>query len=254
MRRSKGWLRSIGAAAVIGAAAAGMSGCTAGMPDVVKIENAENTANTITVSGEEEVKIAPDMAEVLYSVRTQAADAGQCQEENAKNLAQTVETLKSLGVEESSIQTSSYGLNPIYNWKSGNQEITGYEMNAELTVSDLPIDRVGEILAQSVTAGVNQISSVNYFSSTYDEQYQEALKGAVEMARRKAEVLAAADGKTVKEVASMEEYGYNPTARYSTGYAGSGSMMKAESSAADVAVMPGEISIEAQINVTFTME
>ena len=65
-------------------------------------------------------------------------------------------------------------------------------MNTEITVSDIPIDQAGEILSQSVTAGVNQIESVTYFSSQYDENYQEALKGAVAMARSKAEAMAEA--------------------------------------------------------------
>ena len=66
-----------------------------------------------------------------------------------------------------------------------------------------------------MTAGVNQIESVTYFSSQYDESYQEALKGAVAMARSKAEAMAEASGKKLSSVVDIQEYGYNPQARYS---------------------------------------
>ena len=53
------------------------------------------------------------------------------------------------------MQTSSYGLDPIYDWNSSTQEITGYEMRTSLTVSDVPIDQAGEMISKAVEAGVN---------------------------------------------------------------------------------------------------
>ena len=91
------------------------------IPDTVKVQQGDSSDNRITVSGMEEVKAVPDMAQIQYSVYTQAATAQECQEENAKNVNQTLETLKGLGVEEKSIQTSDYGLSPIYDWNSGHQ-------------------------------------------------------------------------------------------------------------------------------------
>ncbi len=90
-----------------------------------------------------------------------------------------------LGVDEKSIQTSSYGLSPVHDWNSPTQEITGYEMTTRLTVSDIPIENAGTIMSQSVAAGVNGIDSVSYFASSYDESYQEALREPWQWHRRK---------------------------------------------------------------------
>ena len=95
-------------------------------------------------------------------------------------------------------------------------------MNTQLTVSDIPIDEAGSIMSQSVVAGVNSIDNVSYFCSTYDESYQEALKKAIEMDKGKASAMAEASGRTLGEVSNVEEYGYNPYARY-TGYMRGGS-------------------------------
>ena len=67
------------------------------IPDTVKVQQGDIADNRITVSGMEEVKAVPDMAQIQYSVYTQAATAQECQEENAKNVNQTLETLKGLG-------------------------------------------------------------------------------------------------------------------------------------------------------------
>ena len=121
--------RNMALAAACVLTATGLWGCSTSVqiPDTVKVQQGDSSDNRITVSGMEEVKAVPDMAQIQYSVYTQAATAQECQEENAKNVNQTLETLKGLGVEEKSIQTSDYGLSPIYDWNSGRQKITGYQ-------------------------------------------------------------------------------------------------------------------------------
>lgn len=245
-----------GLSAAVAAMAMGLGGCAAGtqFPDTLKVQNVDSTSNVITVTGREEVKVVPDMAQIEYSINTREDTAEACQTQNSKDLAKAIETLKSLGVEEKSIQTSSYGLNPINDWNSPKQEITGYEMTTRLTVSDIPIADAGAIISQTVAAGVNGIDSVSYFSSSYDENYQEALKGAMAMAKAKAEALAEASGKTLAGVSHVEESGYNPYVRNSTYGPGGGAKTEALAAAADMAVMPGEVSVEAQVTVDFEIQ
>lgn len=237
-------------------AATQLSGCTSTVqvPDTVKVQNLGAAENVITVTGREEVKVVPDMAQIDYSIYTREDTADACQAKNAKDLEAAIETLKGLGVEETSIQTSSYGLSPIHNWNSDRQEITGYEMTTSLTVSDIPIDSAGAIITQSVASGVNGINSVSYFSSNYDASYQEALKGAMEVARAKADALAEASGKTIAGVVHVEEAGYNPYTRYSSYSAGAGAKQAVqETMSADMAVMPGQVSVEAQVTVNYEL-
>lgn len=251
--------KQVYAAGLITALAAvslGLGGCVPGaqLPDTLKVQSVDSTDNKITVTGQEEVRTVPDMADIQYSIYTKKDTAAECQEQNNKDLNTAIQTLKSLGVDEKSIQTSSYGLSPINDWNSSNRDITGYEMTTQLTLSNIPIDNVGNILSESVAAGVNGIDSVSYFSSKYDASYQEALKGAMAMAKAKAEALAEASGKSITGVSHVEEYGYNPDAR-NAAYAGAGSM-KAETMAAqaDMAVMPGEVSVKAQVTVDYEMQ
>lgn len=224
------------------------TGCgNASAPEVISIQNVEN--NVIKVSSKEQVKVVPDIAQVVYSVYSQATDAQTCQTQNNKDLENVLELLKGQGMEEKNIQTSNYGLTPVYDWDAG-KTISGYEMNTEVTVSNVPIDQVGSLLSDSVDAGINSISSVTYKSSKYDESYQQALAKAIEAAKVKAEVMAKAGNCGLGGIVNIEEFGNNQMARAS--YAASSNTEKAMA-AMDMAVMPGEIEVEANINVEFAI-
>lgn len=249
------WIPAAAIAAMVSAAA--LTGCGAAGTQTIQVQT-ENSQDQIVVTGKDEVSVTPDMAEMVFQVRTQAATAQECQQKNGEDLNAAIEVLKGLGVEESSMQTSAYGMNPIYDWNSSTQEITGYEMNTSLTVSDVPIDQAGEIISQAVAAGVNSLDSVNYFCSSYDVSYQEALTKAVAMAQTKAQALAEAGGRTLGGVVNIEEYGYNPYQRYAEGAARNMAVEETAAASMDavaaMGVMPGEVQVEAQVTVTFSLQ
>lgn len=229
--------------------AAPAAGGSVQVPDRIQIENADS--QVITVNASESVKVVPDMAQVIYGITTQNEDAAKCQEETAEKMNQLIATLKELGIEEKSIQTSNYDLNPRQDWNN-NGAIVGYEMSAQVTVSDIPLDQVGDILSKSVSAGVNQVQSVTYLSSQYDASYQEALKKAVASAQEKAQALADASGSTLGHAVKITEYGNNQTARYQNAMR---SMGKEDAVMdAGMVMMPGEISVEANISVEFAIQ
>ncbi|WP_289284785.1 SIMPL domain-containing protein [Parablautia intestinalis] len=213
--------------------------------------------NSITVNSSENVTVIPDIAEVVYAVRTQASDAAACQQQNAESVGQVIELLKSLSIEETSIQTSDYYMNPVYDYSNNKARVVGYESITTLTVSDLPIDGLDAVLSQSVSSGINTIQSITYQASKYDESYQAALSAAVETARQKAQVLAGAAGCSVGSIIRIEETSgyadtrYNDSAlanKYRSG------AVKEELSMADTAgIMPGEIQVEASIVVEYQL-
>lgn len=216
----------------------------------LKIESTDTP--TITVSAKESVSVVPDMAEVVLGVTTQNADAKACQEENTKTINGLTEKLKELGIAETSIQTSDYNMNVRQDWQN-NGEVIGYEMTAMLTVSDIPLDQVGTILTETVQAGANEVRSVVYMSSKYDESYQEALQMAAASAEEKARALAAASGSTLGHAIRINEYSANQQARYAAPEARA--MAGAGAGAADMSVnmMPGELEIEASISVDYAI-
>ncbi len=215
-------------------------------------------ARSVTVNSSETVSVVPDMAIVVYSVRTESGTAADCQQKNAASVAQVVELLKGLGVEERSIQTSDFSMRPVYDYSGNTARITGYEAETSLTVSDLKIDGLGDILSQSVASGINTVSSITYQASEYDQSYQEALTKAVDMARQKAETLAAASGATVGRVITIQETGGYTQARYENTAGVNAMNARKEMGLQDTVesmaeMMPGEIAVEASVTIEYEL-
>ena len=137
---------SLEAAEAVGQPATGNTGGQGALPaspaPIAAAPAADFGTNSITVNSSEKVSVVPDIAEVVYCVRTNAREASACQQQNAESVGQVIELLKSLGIEETSIQTSDYNMNPVYDYSSNTARLTGYESITTLTVSDLPIDGI----------------------------------------------------------------------------------------------------------------
>lgn len=211
---------------------------------------------TVTVTAAETVKVAPDMARIVYEITTEDKDAEVCQQKNSETLDAVLAYLKEQGVEEKSIQTSDFSLNPQYEYPgNGRQVLVGYEMDTQLTVSDVPMEQVGELLTGAVSAGVSRIQDVSYYASGYDEAYDQALALAMEMAKEKAESIAHAGGCQVTDVLSVTESADRQSGRYLDSGISRNLMAKAaaEDSVAEMAVMAGEMEIEAEITVVYRL-
>lgn len=239
----------VAAAAVLSMTACAQTG-TASVPGANVTTVSTKDTNTIQVNSTEGIKVVPDMAQINYAVLTQSEDPKTCQEKNSADTSNVISFLKNSGIDEKSIQTSSYGLEPMYDWNNSGQQITGYQMRTSITLSDLPLDQVSTLLSSSIDAGINCIDSVNYLSSKYDETYREALKKAVEAAKVKAEAIAAASGVTLDGVAHIEEMNTYANIRYSSSVAKEDIAAGAKS----VVVEPGQIGVEAQVTVTYRVK
>lgn len=221
--------------------------------------SAGSERNIISVNSSETVAVTPDIAEIIYAVRTEAKDAAACQQKNTEDVGRIIELLKSLGVKETSIQTSDYYMYPIYNYSGNTQRITGYEASTSLTVSKLPIDDLGNILAKSVEAGINNIQSITYMSSKYDEGYSNALKLAMESARIKAQALAEAGGCSLGSVVGVRENSNYSEARYtdnalSRKVQNTGAMALEAAIEDSSSIMPGEVEVEVNITVEYLIQ
>ena len=237
---------------ILAAAALLLGGCGTTTAQVVPtVEVIQGESRVISVTASEEVRVEPDIAEISIGIRTEADEAEACRNENSLLTEAVVEAVKALGVEESSIQTSELDLYPNYKWTGSEDVLTGYTMNTTLTVSDLPVELTGKVLTDAVGAGATDINSVTYLSSGYDEAYQQALELAIQTARAKADVMAEASGCTVTGVANIQENSYSQTGRY-TDYAVNAALAKADT--AETVVQPGELSISANVTVSFSIQ
>lgn len=230
----------------------GLTGC--GTAPAVTASTPETT-ETVTVSASSTVRLVPDKATVSFGVTTQEQTAELAQSKNGEAVKNVVEMLTGRGVEEKSIRTTYYSMYPQVDWsEGGEQRIIGYNVTTTMTVQDQNIEDLGALLSACVAAGINNVDSVSFLCSGYDEAYRQALAQAVADSRLKAETLAAAGEKTLGEVVAITEGWQDTSARYgqASGIAFSVEAAK-DTAAAAPSLQPGETEITANVTVTYRM-
>ncbi|MBO6308927.1 MAG: SIMPL domain-containing protein [Oribacterium sp.] len=213
------------------------------------LSTTENEA-TVTVSSVGKVTVIPDMAEISFGIDTEDADVKIAQSRNSSEAQKVVDKLKELGIDEKSIKTTYYDIYPQYDYDDyGDSRITGYNVSTTLTVSDIKVSDAGNIISQCVDAGVNNMNGISYSYSAYDDVYGEALTEAIKEAGEKAEIIAAASGKSLGRIISITE-GYQDSYLQ---YRDSKSVYSNSVEEADAVIMPGESDVEANVTIVYAL-
>lgn len=217
------------------------------MPPVVTGDIPQTTL--LTVSAEGEVKIAPDMAEVRSGVVTQAATAGDALAQNRTRMERAVQAITDSGIPKKDIQTSNLTLNPEYRYEDGQQpQITGYRAENQVRITMRSLEDAGRVLDALVAVGANQLSGPDFMVEDREDALNAARQDAVQKARARAELYAAAAGMSVGRIVSIVEAGASTPPPPMPMMA-----MRAEAADASSPVEPGEVTLTSGVTVVFEL-
>lgn len=168
---------------------------------------AETASRTITVSGTGIVKVAPDTADINFTVETTEKKSDEAQTKNAKITEDVYNALKSKGILEKDIKTSGYYVYPVYNYDESSKldKLIGYTATNRFTVTTKQIDKVGEIIDTAVKAGATSSSGISFYVEDPNKFYGDALNSAVVNASKSANSIAKALGVTLTSVVNVTE-------------------------------------------------
>ncbi|MBY5590204.1 SIMPL domain-containing protein [Rhizobium leguminosarum] len=209
----------------------------------------------ISVTGDGESSVAPDMAVVNLAVVKQAKTAREALDENNKAMNDVLTALKSGGIAERDLQTSGFSIQPQYNYPQpvdGQQQqpqLIGYQTINSVTVRLRDLAKLGAVIDQSVTLGINQGGEIQFTNDKPDAAIEEARKAAVADAVKRAKTLSEAAGVKLGRILEITEN--VPRAMPQPVYRAT--MMK-EASDAAVPVQGGENDYNVSVTVTFAIE
>ena len=161
----------------------------------------------LTVSGSGTVLVESDLAVVTVGVREASTDVLVAQSTVNEKIAAIKQSLLDAGAKESEINTDSINIYANYDYSDNTEVIVGYTANNTLSVRTTDIDNVGALIDAAFAAGANTLDNVQFTVQDDSEAREQALTKAVEDARRKAEVLAAAAGLQIASIESIAESG-----------------------------------------------
>jgi len=205
-------------------------------------------ANTVTASGAGTTQAVPDTAEMSFGVTTMSPNAKSALDEAAKSAEQIGSAVKKQGIADEDIQTQDVSVYPQTVDQDGKQVITDYQASLSVRVKVRDIAKLGEIISAANAAGANNISGPTFTIDDPAPARAMAIEEAVADARKSAEAMAKAAGKSVGAVLSMSssDVGLVPGPMYSTS--------DMAGAAKDVPIEPGQLDITASVVVVFELK
>lgn len=218
---------------------------------------------TISVSGDGEVTVKPDIATVTITVRETGTTVAQAQDAVEKKVIAAINALAQFGVDEKDRKTISYNVSPHYEnvavassmgmttmYPVTNQKITGYDASQTVEIKIRKIDSTGDILGALGAANISDISGPNFTVEDEDAAREKAKELAIKEARAKAKETARALGVDLGEVIqfSEDQGGYYPM-MYAKDVRAQASNLGSE-----VTLPTGDNTIKSHVTITYNLD
>jgi uncharacterized protein YggE len=163
-----------------------------------------NKNETFSVSGEGKITVVPDMARLSVGVETQGATVKQTQGTMNTAVNKVTDALKQL-VDTKDIQTSSYSVNPEYDYTGGKPRITGFRASSSLSVKVKDLDKVNDVIDTATKNGATTVGGIQFEVEDQTKAENEARTKAVADAKKKAELAAQTAGFTLGRIINYQE-------------------------------------------------
>jgi hypothetical protein len=202
----------------------------------------------IVTAGEGVVKHAPDRAWVTISAENRARTPQEAQQANVNAMNAVIARIKDKGIPSDAIRTSSYNLQPEFDYQGGKQTLRDYLARNQVEVRVDVLEKTGDVIGAAVANGATNVSGVQFDLKDRPAAEREALTLAVRDARQRAEAAAAGAGLQIERILRVEEQReMSPVPRpMMAAFAGRGGV-QAEPT---VPIEAGEIEIRARVTLT----
>jgi len=204
--------------------------------------------HTISVAGSGKVTVVPDMATINLGVLIQREKAKAAREAGAEAMTKVIASLKALGIDDKDIQTAWVSLNPVYDYQSTTQRITGYQLQNTVSVTVRDLAKISDVLDDSVIAGATTVNGIGFDVADRTAAEAQARTAAMVDAKAKADTLAGAAGVSITGVASISESVSTPI------WYGPEMAAGAAEDRASTPVMPGSTNVTISVQVSYLID
>lgn len=208
---------------------------------------------SVSVSGSATVTLTPDMASFSISVSETGQTTWEAQQMANAKMQDIYDILHDdFGVVAEDIRTTSMSLYPEYRYEDGQQILVGQTASQSISVTVHCLDDLAPIVdSLSSVTGIS-LSSISLDASEKDESMSQARRLAMQDAMDKARDYAEAAGLVLGDPVSVSESGsYHYANRVQPTMLMAGASAKDEASSASY--YAGDLSVAADVDVTFTM-
>ncbi|MDO4549172.1 MAG: SIMPL domain-containing protein [Clostridia bacterium] len=161
------------------------------------------SAASIETTGAASVALEPDIAQLSLGVRSFEADVTQAMANVNLRVEQIRAALAEMNISPDGIVAEDVYIYSNYDYDTGLN--SGYNVTRQMRVTVSDISIVGNVIDAALSNGADELNSLSFSSSGQREAYDEAMALAVQDARKRAEIIAAAEGMTIVSLTSLAE-------------------------------------------------
>ncbi|MBI1877111.1 MAG: SIMPL domain-containing protein [Chloroflexi bacterium] len=225
-----------------------------------QLESAE--PGVITVTGEAEVRVVPDEVVLTLGVETWDEDLKYAKSQNDERVKAILAIAQGYGVEPRYIQTDHISIEPRYEDNYEKDGLIGYFVRKTIVITLKDIAKFDDLLTSVIEADLNYVHGIEFRTTELRKYRDEARALAIKAAREKASALAGELGQSIGKPRTIQEEqaGWWSWYNYWWGSRWSGGMsqnvvqeVNSNASVAEGTFAPGQISVNARVNVTFEL-
>ena len=177
----------------------------------------ENNNGIISVQGNGKASSEPNTVLISLEIIVEGDDLDDVSSESSKIYRSLTSSFKRIGIEEENIETNYYNVNPMYAYpENESPRIDGYRVvhaiNVKSTVKNYDElgKESGKIVDTAIRAGVISVGNIQFILDEESEEklQEEALRDAIQNAKRKGEYMANELDIRLGEVKSVSEGAY----------------------------------------------
>ncbi len=214
-----------------------------------------STERTVSVSGSGTVNLRADMVTFTVTVSETKTTTAKAQKAANTKMSKVLEIIRSFGVTDDNISTSSLNYSTQYKWTDGEEVRIGEQVSQSVTVKLENIDVFGSLVDTlgSTVTGI-ALNRVNFEASDYTKAAEQARKLAYENARDKAMVYAVASGMVVgRPITINDGYDSYGSVRYTVSDAKMANFEAAAAAGPQTETPTGLLSVTVNTSVVFEL-
>lgn len=208
----------------------------------------------ISVSGTGETTVSADTAVISLGVNARNKDVLKAQQAVNETIAAIRKALIEQGIREENINTELINIYALYDYSGDQEQLAAYSANSTLAIKVTDMQSVGALIDTAFAAGANTLNGVSFSASDTDEAKAEAIKKAVENAKKKAEILAEAGGLKITGIRTISENSVHSYENSVGNVYAKGMDMMASEEAPGTVVQSARLVVSADVSITFSAE
>jgi uncharacterized protein YggE len=211
---------------------------------------AQPVIRTLNVNGVGSIDLTPDIAYIYIGVHDESATASDAVNANKAHTTSVINAIKKAGVDAKDIRTTNFSIYPSQQYgPDGTVTGTIYMVDNSVYVTVRNLDSLGSLLDGAISAGANNVNSIQFDVADKTAAVKEARAKAVADAKSQAQEMADAAGITLGDIQNLSFYENSPVPMLS-GKGGGGAM----TADASVPIQPGQLTISVNVSITYSIK